>query len=174
MKKRFISMLLAVVMILGCLSMTAFAASAFTVSAQNVEVSQKATEVSVPIIVTCSEGVASFGVNVSYDADAFTFKSITKGDVPGTLTSNVKQNPSRNPFKVSYSSADDLELQTYTLATVVFTLNDNIQPGDYTIAISKPVGDYPANANNQLIKEYTIGMYDTVNDVFYINPVLIY
>lgn len=98
--KKLLSLVLAALMVFALTANMAFAAGTMTISAENVEITEGTATADVTISISDNPGIATFGFDVGYDADAMTVKSwSTTGNI--FAESEIESNLAKNPFIIS-------------------------------------------------------------------------
>lgn len=135
-KSRFAALLLALLLILGALPMTARAAGTMVLEVGQVEASVTDTEVKVPIRATTNPGYGAGIITVTWAKDKLALKNVTYS----AAAPNNGSAPVTNSGSYRIAFGDHLKTTDYTGTGVFFTLTFGIPagavPGEVPIHIS--------------------------------------
>lgn len=135
-KKRIVSILLALLLVVTMFPTAAFAASAMKVAAEQVTVEAGAKTANVKITVSNNPGVAFLNIKVGYNSSVMTLQKVLYNgafDQEDFIAGNVENNP--YTIQVSNYSANGCTANG-TMMTLQFAIKDNAKAGTYDITLS--------------------------------------
>ena len=128
-KKRILSAILAVAMLLTFIPTFAVTSANLTVTAGTVTVEEGAPTVSVPVNVTNNPGICTMKVKVAYDTSVLTLTAINKGDLSSDMTNN------KDTGVILLNASEDVTGDGL-LATLVFSIVEGAASGTYPLTLS--------------------------------------
>lgn len=149
LKKKVLSMLIVVAMILSIVPVFAFAADAVSVVAEAVEINQGTTTASVKINVSNNTGMALLKFTIGYDSSVMALDSVVSGDEVFVGSEITAGNKAKNPYTFLASNPTENKTGNGLLATVNFTVNADCAIGTYPITLT-------------FVESYNTG-YDDIN-----------
>ena len=135
MKKRILSVILAVAMVLMMTPSVMAADTTLGIKAENVSVAKGTATVEVDIEITSNPGVATLGFNVGYDSNALTLKGIKNGVI--FEDDEIDSNIAKNPFIISAVCGTGNKTAKGTLVTLVFGVKNTSATGTYDVTLSE-------------------------------------
>ena len=134
--KKLLSLVLAALMVFALTANMAFAADTMTISAENVEITEGTATADVTISISDNPGIATFGFDVGYDADAMTVKSwSTTGNI--FAESEIESNLTKNPFIISAYTGKANKTNNGEFVTLTFEIKEGTPAGKYDITLSE-------------------------------------
>lgn len=135
MKKRILSLILAVATVFMMMPNVMAADTTLAIKAENAVITKGTSTVEVDIEITSNPGVATLGFNVSYDSNALTLKSVKNGVIFDD--DEIDSNIAKNPFIISAVCGTGNKTAKGTLATLVFAVKNTSSTGTYNITLSE-------------------------------------
>ena len=135
-RKRILSALVAVMMILSMLPTFAFAATGITVTAANTEIYQGTTTAKVEIIVSENPGIAYLGFDVGYDSEKMTLASVETSSDVFASADFIAGDTSANPYSVLAANYTKNTSNNGKIITLNFNVNADCPAGTYAISLS--------------------------------------
>lgn len=125
--KRFLSTMLAAILVIACLAVTVFAADTATVSGST-DYTEAGGTASVTFSISEAD-FASYSMKLSYDSSVLTLNSITKNGGSGMMDYSTETN------KIAYAYSKD-ETISGALFTANFTVSADAKPGSYPVSVT--------------------------------------
>lgn len=135
-KKRILSALVAVVMMLSLIPNFVFAASAATIEAEKKEILQGTTSASVAINVSNNPGMAILNFDIGYDSNVMSLSSVTVGEDVFSNGDVTAGNLAKNPYKFLAFNGEGNKTGNGLLVTLNFTVNADCPAGTYDISLT--------------------------------------
>ncbi len=135
MKKRILSVFLALVIMILMMPNVFAADTLLTIQAEDIEITKGTTTFEVDIEITENPGVATLGFNVGYDSNVFTLKNIKNGVI--FADDEIDSNIAKNPFIISAVSGKGNKTAKGVLVTLVFDVKSTSATGTYNITLSE-------------------------------------
>jgi hypothetical protein len=136
MKKRILSLLLALTLVVGMLPVNAWAEGAATITVSNRE-TYAGNSFSITVSAQDLDSLASLDFTLYYDADVMTVNSTSNGNLLSNAIVSVNRNMAGR-IALSMTHLDGIS-GSGTLLTVNFTVSQNAEPGEYPVRLT--VGD---------------------------------
>ncbi len=140
MRKRLYSLVLAIIIVLSAYTLSS-AAEAPAVIVESLGATG-GSDVSVKVTVENNPGLWGMDLRIDYDKSAMTLTSVENGDFFAT-SEWTRGNLEADTYILSYEAneIEDITKSSGTLATLNFTLKEDISEGDYEIKVSYRTGD---------------------------------
>ncbi len=136
LRKRLLSALVAVMMILSMLPTFAFAATGITVTAANTEIYQGTTTAKVEIKVSENPGIAYLSFKVGYNADKMSLTSVETSSDVFASDDFIAGDTSANPYSVLAANYTKNTSNNGIIVTLNFTVDADCPAGTYDISLS--------------------------------------
>lgn len=134
--KRFFILSISVI-IAALASITAYASECVTVKAErNMLKLSSGEEIRIPFIIKDNTGLMGFGIEVFYPSQILTNPEVERGSVvsKGNFNSSISSQTDGH-FNIIWNSSSDI-CENGELFTLIFTADDNAQPGEYKITLN--------------------------------------
>ena len=159
MKKRIVSVLLSLMLILTLVPLIASAAGAISFTVGNVTQELSAgDEVTVPINVTSNPGYILGGVTLGWDSEALELKNVIYN---AELAPKGQSGPITNSGTYIIDFGSDAAMEDFTgtgtFFTLTFEITDRATAGDYAITLNDSPGGFTNNALTTVSATYTPG-----------------
>lgn len=160
MKRTLLSLVLAVLMVCACFTVSVFAGGSDLAIEVGTVTAAAGSTVDVPVTITSNNGVAGITCSIEYDKTALTLKAIEYGSWEGT--SKFDETPTANPVGFTFSRASNYT-KTGVLMTLTFEVSASAAAGsdhNVKLTITKSV--------NQTFKDLAVDVTNgkvSVNDL---------